>query len=112
MLALASLCMAYAAVAAAFAGGARAGRRPRTSTSRSRATYYLLALVATAASAALWPRGDGAIMTGICIVLALSIMATLFTLLEPLLGKLVWRIAFATPVIALVAASADWLSAS
>jgi len=100
MLSLASVLAAYVAVAAVFAARPRSQRRPSLVPPRARPAMYALAIGAVVAATALWPPGDGAVMTTICVVLAVSVAATLFVLLEPFAPRLVWGLAAAAPVAA------------
>lgn len=99
---LACVLMAYAAVAAAYAAGAR---RSVPVPPRARASWAVVALAAVAAAGALWPRSDGAILAGVCVVMAVSAMATLFVLIAPVWPRVAWAIAAIAPAAAAVAAA-------
>jgi hypothetical protein len=63
---------------------------------------YALAAIAIAAAAMTWPGSDGAVLGGLCVILAISAAATVFVLLEPVLPRVVWSVAAAAPVVAVV----------
>jgi hypothetical protein len=100
MLPLASVLFAYTGVAAAVAARLRSAPLPPA----ARPALFAIAAAAIAAAVALWPRSDGAILTGVSVTLAVSAMATLIVLLAPLVPKLVWTVAVAAPVLAVVLA--------
>jgi len=99
MRALASILLAYTAVAAAVAGGARSRVAPRIPP-RARPALRVVAVDAVIAACALWPRKDGAVLAGLCVVFALSALATAFVLVEPIAPRLVWLGAAAAPLVA------------
>jgi len=99
MRALASILLAYTAVAAAVAAGARARVAPRIPP-RARPALRVLAVAAVIAAGALWPPADGAVLAGLCVIFALSVLATAFVLVEPIAPRLVWLAAVVAPVLA------------
>jgi hypothetical protein len=95
MMVPASVLMTYAGAAA---GCAALGRRDRA-LARS-----ALGVAAIAAAFVLWPADDGAALAGLCVVLSLSAMATVFALLEPVVPRVAWWAAAWAPVAAAVLA--------
>jgi hypothetical protein len=99
MRALASILVAYTAVAAAVAAGSRSRVAPRIPP-RARPALRVLAVAAVIAAGALWPPADGEVLAGLCVLFALSALATAFVLVEPLAPRLVWLGAAIAPVVA------------
>jgi hypothetical protein len=95
MLPLSSILFAYAGVAAACAGRAKT-RRPR-----------LLSAGAAAAIVAAFLVSDGGFLGGVCVVLASSLSATLFVLLEAIAPRALWASAAAALLLAIALAAAS-----
>lgn len=106
MLSLASVLASYVAVAAVFAARPRSARRPSLVPPRARPAMYVLSIAAIVAAVMLWPPSDGAVMASLSVVLAVSVAATGFVLLEPIAPRLVWSLAAAAPAAATVLAIA------
>jgi len=104
MLPLASVLFAYTGVAAAVAARLRSARGSAPIHPAARPALFAIAMAALAAAFALWPHQDGAVLTAVSVTLAVSAMATLIVLLEPLVPKLVWATAAAAPVVAVALA--------
>jgi hypothetical protein len=102
---LAAVLLAYAAVAAAVAAGARRSPPARPVPPRARAILAVLAVVALAAATALWPRSDGPILAGVCILMAVSATASVFVLIAPVWPRLAWTLAAVAPIAAAVLAA-------
>ncbi len=103
---LAAVLLAYASVAAAVAAGS-----PPSATSwmprRARAILAVLAVAAVAAAAAQWPRSDGPILAGVCIVMAMSAMASVFILIAPVWPRIAWTLAAVVPLAVAILAAAS-----
>jgi hypothetical protein len=97
---VASVLLAYAAVAAGVVAGSRAVRRRRPMVSRATPVLWGAAVAAVAGAFALWPRSDGAALAGVSVGLTVTAMASVFVLLEPLVPRLVWLLAGLAPVLA------------
>ena len=67
---------------------------------RIRPASYLVAGAALAAAVALWPRSDGVILGGVCVVMATAAAATGFVLLAPLAPRATWGLAAIAPALA------------
>jgi hypothetical protein len=102
MLPLASVLFAYAGVAAACATRSGSVLRRWSISPRAKLMLYALAAIAIAAAARAWPGSDGAVLAGLGVTLAVSAAATLFVLFEPVLPRVVWSVAVAAPVLAVV----------